>query len=118
MDQEHVVLLFFIHGYPVCLKAAGLVEELTPLLNDLRAGGLVNNLEALTKSVAEAASDIQSLQQAVLDDENIGAIRGAVKTLTQTLQDVEVSSRTSPSRGFTVDRPHLCSISQFPFTFC
>ncbi|CAD7702791.1 unnamed protein product [Ostreobium quekettii] len=74
---------------PLILQAAGFVEEMTPLLADLRSGGLVGNVEALTKSVAEAASDIQLLQKAVLDDENIGAIRGAVKTLTQTLQNVE-----------------------------
>ena len=39
--------------------------QITPLLNELRQGNLVGNLEALTKSASEAASDIHSLQTEV-----------------------------------------------------
>lgn len=39
--------------------------QVTPLLNELRSGNLVGNLEALTKSASEAASDIHRLQTEV-----------------------------------------------------
>jgi len=39
--------------------------QVTPLLADLRAGNLVGNLEALTRSAAEAAEDIHRLQSEV-----------------------------------------------------
>lgn len=38
---------------------------MTPLLADLRSGNLVGNLEALTRSAAEAAADIHQLQNEV-----------------------------------------------------
>ena len=42
--------------------------QVTPLLADLRAGNLVGNLEALTRSAAEAAEDIHRLQSEVRCD--------------------------------------------------
>jgi hypothetical protein len=39
--------------------------QIVPLLNDLRNGNLVGNLEALTKSASEAAADIHKLQNEV-----------------------------------------------------
>lgn len=39
--------------------------QVTPLLNELRQGNLVGNLENLTKSASEAASDIHRLQTEV-----------------------------------------------------
>ena len=45
-------------------KAEGWLQ-VTPLLADLRAGNLVGNLEALTRSAAEAAEDIHRLQSEV-----------------------------------------------------
>ena len=41
--------------------------QVTPLLNELRQGNLVGNLENLTKSASEAASDIHRLQTEVRD---------------------------------------------------
>lgn len=40
-------------------QAVALVEELTPLLEELREGGLVANMEALTQAAADAAADVQ-----------------------------------------------------------
>ena len=42
-----------------------LCTQITPLLNELRQGNLVGNLEALTKSASEAAADIHNLQSEV-----------------------------------------------------
>ncbi|KAL3152198.1 hypothetical protein ABBQ32_001285 [Trebouxia sp. C0010 RCD-2024] len=50
---------------PLLENAVKLVDEVTPLLNELRQGNLVGNLENLTKSASEAASDIHRLQTEV-----------------------------------------------------
>ena len=47
---------------PLLTQSIKLVEEVTPLLRELREGGLVDNVEALTKTAADAAADIQKLQ--------------------------------------------------------
>ena len=41
------------------------LPQVTPLLADLRSGNLVGNLEALTRSAADAAADIHQLQNEV-----------------------------------------------------
>ena len=47
---------------PLLNQSIKLVEEVTPFLHELREGGLVANVEALTSTAAAAASDIQRLQ--------------------------------------------------------
>lgn len=47
---------------PLLAQSIRLVEEVTPLLRELREGGLVANVEALTSTAAAAAADIQKLQ--------------------------------------------------------
>ena len=47
---------------PLLQQSIRLVGEVTPLLAELREGGLVENLEALTATAAGAAADIQKLQ--------------------------------------------------------
>ena len=47
---------------PLLQQSIKLVGEVTPLLAELREGGLVNNVEALTATAAAAAADIQKLQ--------------------------------------------------------
>lgn len=47
---------------PLLAQSIKLVEEVTPLLHELREGGLVANMEALTSTAAAAAADIQKLQ--------------------------------------------------------
>ena len=74
---------------PLLHQAVELTNEITPLLKELRAGNLVGNVEALTQVAAEAAADIQKLQNEVLTDRNVSALRESVLTLTKTLQHVE-----------------------------
>jgi hypothetical protein len=50
---------------PLLSQSIKLVEEVTPLLRELREGGLVANVEALTSTAAAAAADIQKLQVCV-----------------------------------------------------
>ena len=49
---------------PLLQQSIRLVGEVTPLLAELREGGLVGNVEALTATAAAAAADIQKLQVA------------------------------------------------------
>eukprot|EP00878_Enallax_costatus_P002541 GHUV01002723.1.p1 GENE.GHUV01002723.1~~GHUV01002723.1.p1 ORF type:complete len:393 (+),score=111.51 GHUV01002723.1:299-1477(+) len=74
---------------PLLEEATQLTKEITPLLQELREGGLMNNLDHLTEAAAGAAADIQSLQKAVLTDDNVRALRSAVLTLCKTLEHVE-----------------------------
>mmetsp|Transcript_26472 Transcript_26472/g.57755 ORF Transcript_26472/g.57755 Transcript_26472/m.57755 type:complete len:394 (+) Transcript_26472:321-1502(+) len=81
---------------PLLQQSIKLVEEVTPLLAELRSGGLVDNLEELTSTAAAAAADIQKLQGAVLTDDNVRALRQSVLTLCRTLEHVEsISSDVS-----------------------
>ncbi|KAG1663370.1 hypothetical protein FOA52_007107 [Chlamydomonas sp. UWO 241] len=81
---------------PLIQQSIELVGEVTPLLAELRQGGLVGNLEALTETAAAAAADIQKLQGAVLTDDNVKALRHSVMTLCRTLEHVEsISSDVS-----------------------
>jgi ABC-type transporter Mla subunit MlaD len=74
---------------PLLKRAVELTDEVIPLLTELRQGGLVGNVEALTQVAAEAAADIQRLQTEVLTENNVKALRESVQTLTKTLQHVE-----------------------------
>ena len=74
---------------PLLKRAVELTDEVIPLLIELRQGGLVGNVEALTQVAAEAAADIQRLQTEVLTENNVKALRESVQTLTKTLQHVE-----------------------------
>lgn len=74
---------------PLLEEATQLTKEITPLLQELREGGLMANLDHLTEAAAGAAADIQSLQKAVLTDDNVRALRSAVLTLCKTLEHVE-----------------------------
>mmetsp|Transcript_15119 Transcript_15119/g.26252 ORF Transcript_15119/g.26252 Transcript_15119/m.26252 type:complete len:433 (+) Transcript_15119:125-1423(+) len=86
---------------PLLAQSIRLVEEVTPLLRELREGGLVANVEALTSTAAAAAADIQKLQGAILTEDNVRALRTSVITLCRTLEHVE--SVSSDVSAFTRD---------------
>lgn len=67
------------------------------MLNELRSGGLVKEMESLSKSVSLAAAHVEELQRAVLDHENVDALRESVKTLANTLKSIEVTAQTNTS---------------------
>ena len=50
---------------PFCSPLWLLCHQVTPLMTELRQGGLVSNIEELTKSASEAATDIRRLQHEV-----------------------------------------------------
>eukprot|EP00210_Caulerpa_lentillifera_P007115 g6807.t1 len=95
---------------PLIDRSSQLVEELTPLLNELRSGGLVQDVESLSKSIALAASHAEELQRAILDHDNVEALRESVKTLTSTLKSVE--RMASDASVFTGDRRVMSSLKR------
>jgi len=74
---------------PLVAQAALLAEQATPLLRELREGGLLASAAHLTAAAASAAGDVNALQRQVMTDENIRSTRAAVLALCRTLQHVE-----------------------------
>lgn len=85
--------------------------QVIPLLEELRQGGLLGNIEALTAIAADAAADIQRLQVEVLTDDNVRALRDAVQTLTRTLTHIE--RVVDDFGGLTGDRRVISNLKQF-----
>lgn len=77
---------------PLLHRAIEVADQVSPLLSELREGDLVGNVEALTRSAAQAAADIHRLQGEVLTDENVDALRSSITVLTRTLEHVEAIS--------------------------
>ncbi|GMH33152.1 hypothetical protein BSKO_00986 [Bryopsis sp. KO-2023] len=95
---------------PLIRQAADLVHEITPLLRELRERGVVDNLDLLTKSVAEATQHLEELERAVLDEANVVALRDSVKTLTDTLKSIE--RMADDASLFTGDRRVMSSLKR------
>ncbi|CAL5224181.1 g6821 [Coccomyxa viridis] len=95
---------------PLLQRVVELVDEVTPLLSELREGNMVNNLEDLTRSASEAAADIHRLQDEVLTTDNVKALRDSVLTLTKTLQHIE--GITGDLGGFTGDARNKSNLKQ------
>lgn len=74
---------------PLVDATTKLLDQVHPLLAQLRETGVIENIDALSSLAVETARDIQTLQQSVLDADNINALRQSVKTLTKTLQHIE-----------------------------
>lgn len=77
----------------------------------MRQGALLANVEALTSVAAEAAADIQRLQEEVLTAGNVRALRESVQTLAKTLANVErVTAEVGELAG---DRRVMANLKQF-----
>ncbi|CAL8471566.1 g11108 [Coccomyxa elongata] len=95
---------------PLLQRVVELVDEVTPLLSELREGNMVNNLEDLTRSASDAAADIHRLQNEVLTEDNVKALRESVLTLTKTLEHIE--GITGDLGGFTGDARNKSNLKQ------
>jgi hypothetical protein len=80
----------------IVLQAVQLAEEVVPILKEVRQGQLVGNMETLTSTASEAANDIHRLQNEVLTQDNVDALRQSVLTLTKTLEHIEVRPSSIP----------------------
>ncbi|KAK9829546.1 hypothetical protein WJX72_006404 [[Myrmecia] bisecta] len=86
---------------PLLARTQELIEEVTPLLNELRQGSLVGNLEEMTKTVADVMADVRKLENEVLTPENVRALRDSIVTLTKCAENLETV--TSDFAGVTGD---------------
>lgn len=95
---------------PLVDASASLVEQVTPLLRELREAGVVEHVDALATLARETAGDIRALQTSVLDEENVQELRRSVKTLTKTLAHIE--SVTGDVAGMSGDSSAHASLRQ------
>ncbi|CAD5163070.1 unnamed protein product [Musa acuminata subsp. malaccensis] len=86
---------------PLLAKVEGLAESIQPLLAEVRDSTLLQDVESLTKSLAEATDGLRKVQSAILTPENVDLIRQSVYTLIFTLKNIE--SISSDISGFTGD---------------
>ncbi|CAL9098671.1 unnamed protein product [Musa textilis] len=86
---------------PLLAKIEALVEGVQPLLAEVRDSTLLNDVENLIKSLAEATVDLRKVQSAILTPENAELTRQSIFTLIFTLKNIE--SITSDISGFTGD---------------
>jgi Spy/CpxP family protein refolding chaperone len=68
-----------------------LIGNVEPLLNDVQNGGLVKEVELLTKALNEAMIDVKTLNESVLTPDNRQQLQESISTLTKTLKNIEVS---------------------------
>ncbi|CAI5958710.1 unnamed protein product [Closterium sp. NIES-64] len=96
---------------PLLEKVNGLMTDIEPMLQDVREGDLLKNLEQLTKVASDAASDLRQLNSSILTKENTELLRQSVSTLTKTLKHVEgISADISSLTGDPSTRDHLRQI--------
>lgn len=74
---------------PLVESTTKLIDQVHPLLKELREAGLVEHVEALASLATDTAGDVRKLQTSVLDDENIKELKKSIKTLTSILRNIE-----------------------------
>ncbi|CAI5508950.1 unnamed protein product [Closterium sp. Naga37s-1] len=89
---------------PLLEKVNALMTDIEPMLQDVREGDLLKNVEQLTKVASDAASDLRQLNSSILTKENTELLRQSVSTLTKTLKHVEgISADISSLTGLTIN---------------
>jgi len=88
-EAAEVVSKAVADARPLVEATTRLVDQVTPLLKELREAGLVEHVDALATLARDTAGDIRTLQTSVLDDGNVDELRRSVKTLTKTLTHIE-----------------------------
>lgn len=86
---------------PLLSKIEAIAEDVQPLLAEVRDGGLLKEVERLTKSLTEASDDLRRVHSSIMTPENTELIRKSVYSLIFTLKNIENIS--SDILGFTGD---------------
>ncbi|KAM7530327.1 hypothetical protein LguiB_033737 [Lonicera macranthoides] len=86
---------------PLLTKIKAMAEDIQPLLAEVRDGGLLTEVESLTKSLTQASDDLRRVHSSIMTPENTELIRKSIYTLIFTLKNVE--SISSDIVGFTGD---------------
>ncbi|KAL8166334.1 hypothetical protein V2J09_007833 [Rumex salicifolius] len=86
---------------PLLTKINAMSEDVQPLLAEVRASGLLREVESLTKSLTQASEELRSVQSSILTPENTEMINKSIYMLIFTLKNIE--NITSDVLGFTGD---------------
>uniref|UniRef100_A0A2P2K0K7 Mce/MlaD domain-containing protein n=1 Tax=Rhizophora mucronata TaxID=61149 RepID=A0A2P2K0K7_RHIMU len=86
---------------PLLAKIQAMTKDVQPLLSEVRDGGLLKEVEALTRSLTQASEDLRRAQISVMTPENTELIKKSIYSLIFTLKNVE--SISSDIVGFTGD---------------
>ncbi|KAL3523189.1 hypothetical protein ACH5RR_016023 [Cinchona calisaya] len=86
---------------PLLIKIKAMAEDVQPLLAEVRDGGLLKEVESLTKSLTQASEDMRRVHSSIITPENTELIRKSIYSLIFTLKNVENIS--SDILGFTGD---------------
>ncbi|KAF8396784.1 hypothetical protein HHK36_018416 [Tetracentron sinense] len=90
-----------LEAKPLLAKIEAMAEDVQPLLAEVRNGGLLKEVESLTKSLTEATEDLRRVHSAIMTPENTELIQKSIYTLIFTLKNIE--SISSDILGFTGD---------------
>lgn len=86
---------------PLLTKIQAMAEDLQPLLTEVRDGGLLKDVEGLTKSLTQASEELRRVNSSIMTPENTELIQKSIYTLVFTLKNIE--SISSDILGLTGD---------------
>eukprot|EP01018_Ginkgo_biloba_P033289 Gb_27077 [translate_table: standard] len=93
---------------PLLAKIEAMAGDVQPLLREVREGGLLKEIENLTKGLADASADLRKLNSSILTPENTDLLRQSVSTLIVTLKNIEsISGDISGLTGDAATRHNL-----------
>lgn len=81
-------------------QLSGLVEGLSPVLNDFQQANIIENLNTVSTNAAEASANLRNLTQAVSDQNNLTLIQETLNSARTTLETLEqISSDVNELTG-------------------
>ncbi|XP_012076181.2 protein TRIGALACTOSYLDIACYLGLYCEROL 2, chloroplastic isoform X1 [Jatropha curcas] len=86
---------------PLLTKIQEMAEDIQPLLAEVRDGGLLREVETLTRSLTQASEDLRRAHVSIMTPENTELIQKSIYSLIFTLKNIENIS--SDILGFTGD---------------
>lgn len=93
---------------PLLAKIEEMAGDIQPLLQEIREGGLLKEVERLTHSLADTSEDLRKLNSSILTPENTELLRHLVSTLLTTLKNIEsISGDISGVTGDAATRHNL-----------
>lgn len=93
---------------PLLAKIEAMAGVIQPLLREVHEGGLLKEIERLTKVLADTSADLRDLNSSILTPENTQLLRESVSTLIMTLKNIEsISGDISGVTGDAATRHNL-----------
>jgi len=93
---------------PLLAKIEAMAGDIQPLLREVHEGGLLNEIERLTKVLADTSGDLRKLNSSILTPENTQLLQESVSTLIMTLKNIEsISGDISGVTGDAATRHNL-----------